>query len=281
MADVAERLQGHYFDLIRRLHVALRPRTYLEIGVHTGKSLALAGPETTIIGIDPVPAIRTRINDTTKLFFETSDDFFAQHDVRELLGGRTLDMAFIDGMHLFEYALRDFRNIERFCTSDSVVLVHDCYPLDAASSGRIRGSETWTGDTWKLVPCLRALRPDLEIVTVAVKPSGLTLIRNLDPTNTTLDERYDEALARFGDIGFDAIDGQHNEILNVVDNAWDDIGPHLPASPFALPGSGAPARRRFPRHWRVYRHQLTRSAKLAVRRVVEAIPGRGTVSASS
>ena len=33
-------------------------------------------------------------------------------DVPALLGGRPLDMAFIDGMHRFEYALRDFINIE-------------------------------------------------------------------------------------------------------------------------------------------------------------------------
>ena len=159
MQDVSERLQGHYFDLIRRLHVALRPRTYLEVGVHTGKSLELVGPETQIIGIDPTPAVRTRINDNAQLFFETSDDFFATHDVAALLDGQPIDMAFIDGMHLFEYALRDFRNIERWAEPDSVVMVHDCYPLDAASSGRVRDSDTWTGDTWKLVPCLRAAAP--------------------------------------------------------------------------------------------------------------------------
>src|SRR6478672_2069133 len=113
MQDVSERLEGHYFDLIRRLHVALRPRTYLEIGVHTGKSLELVGPETTIIGIDPTPAIRTRVNSTAQLYFETSDHFFANHDIAALLGGRPIDMAFIDGMHLFEYALRDFMNVER------------------------------------------------------------------------------------------------------------------------------------------------------------------------
>src|SRR5690349_5859629 len=127
-------LDGHYFDLLRRLHVAMRPRTYLEIGVHTGMSLELASPGTSIVGIDPVPAIRRPINHTSRLFFETSDDFFEKHDVHEILGGRPIDMAFIDGMHLFEFALRDFINIERYCARGSVVLVHDCYPLDAASS---------------------------------------------------------------------------------------------------------------------------------------------------
>ncbi len=269
--DVTERLEGHYFDLIRRLHVTLRPRTYAEIGVHTGRSLALAGPETLIVGIDPTPAVRTRINHTARLFFETSDEFFARHDLHELLGGRPLDMAFIDGMHLFEYALRDFRNLERFCNADSMVMVHDCYPLDADSSGRIRNSDTWTGDTWKLVPCLRALRPDLDIATVAVKPSGLTLIRNLDPTNTVLYDRYDEALERFGSIGFDSIDGRHDDVLHVVANDWSSISPHLPSRPYASTGSAPAARRRFPRAWRVYRHQATRSAKLAARQAADLV----------
>ncbi len=274
----AERLQGHYFDLIRRLHVALRPRTYLEVGVHTGKSLALAGPETQLIGVDPIPAIRSRINDTARLFFETSDEFFSRYNVRELLGGLPVDMAFIDGMHLFEYALRDFRNIERSCTADSMVMVHDCYPLDAESSGRVRSSETWTGDTWKLVPCLRALRPDLDIVTVAVKPSGLTLIRNLDPANTVLDDRYDEALERFGNMAFDEIADHRDEILHVVENEWAAISPHLPAQPYSSTGTVPAARRRFPRSWKVYRHQMTRSAKLAARHVTESV--RSGVAAS-
>jgi hypothetical protein len=273
MQDVSERLHGHYFDLIRRLHVTLRPRTYLEVGVHTGKSLELVGPETTIIGIDPTPAIRTRINDSARLFFETSDDFFAEHDVPALLGDRPIDMAFIDGMHLFEYALRDFRNIERSSGPDTMVMVHDCYPLDAASSDRVRDSDTWTGDTWKLVPCLRELRPDLEIITIAVKPSGLTLIRNLDPTSTVLYDRYDEALERFGHIGFDSIDGRHDEVLHVVANNWAAIRPHIPDQPYAAVGEMPAAHRRYPRHWKVLRHQATRQAKLAGRRVVDKARG--------
>src|SRR5205085_2693143 len=143
------RLEGHYFDLLRRIHATLRPRTYVEIGVHTGRSLELAVPETQIVGIDPVPAVWSRINETAKLFFETSDDFFAQRDLRALLGYRAVDMAFIDGMHLFEYVLRDFRNIEANCSADSLVLVHDCFPLSADAADRERGGDTWTGDTWK------------------------------------------------------------------------------------------------------------------------------------
>ena len=44
----------------------------------------------------------------------TSDDFFASHDLAQVLGGRPVDLAYIDGMHQFEFALRDFMNLERY-----------------------------------------------------------------------------------------------------------------------------------------------------------------------
>src|SRR6266851_2443367 len=46
-----------YLKIIAMLHSHLRPRTYLEIGVETGQSIALARRETRAIGIDPEPKI--------------------------------------------------------------------------------------------------------------------------------------------------------------------------------------------------------------------------------
>ena len=57
--------------------------------------------------------------------------FFAQHDLRRLFGGLPLDLGFIDGMHRFEFALRDFINFKRASDSRTVLLVHDCLPVDA------------------------------------------------------------------------------------------------------------------------------------------------------
>ncbi|HYF45051.1 MAG TPA: class I SAM-dependent methyltransferase, partial [Acidimicrobiales bacterium] len=179
-----------YYDLLDRVHRHLRPRTYVEIGVQRGLSLRSVGQGTTAIGIDPeAPAEPPEeASATIRLFAETSDDFFAQHDLRAELDGRDLDLGFIDGLHLFEYALRDFVNLERHCHAGSVILVHDCIPLDEECASRERKTVAWTGDVWKLIACLRAERPDLDVATADVPPTGMAVITGLDPSSTALSE---------------------------------------------------------------------------------------------
>src|SRR6266571_135579 len=46
-----------YLEVISMFHSPLRPRAYLEIGVESGQSIALARRETRAIGIDPEPKI--------------------------------------------------------------------------------------------------------------------------------------------------------------------------------------------------------------------------------
>ena len=48
----------------------------------------------------------------THIYPVTSDEFFAQEDVGRILGGLPLDLAFIDGLHLFEQVIADFINVE-------------------------------------------------------------------------------------------------------------------------------------------------------------------------
>ena len=90
-------------------------------------------------------------------------------------------MAFIDGMHHFEYALRDFINIEPLCRTGSVVFIHDCYPIDARSAERDQVTAFWSGDIWRLLVLLKKYRPDLAIHTLGTPPTGLGLITRLDP----------------------------------------------------------------------------------------------------
>src|ERR1700733_3093946 len=102
----------HYHQILRRIHQHLRPGTYVEIGIEAGDTLALAAPGTLVIGIDPRPRLSYPLAEGVRIFPSTSDEFFAQHDLSAELGRRPLDLSFIDGMHLFEFALRDFINLE-------------------------------------------------------------------------------------------------------------------------------------------------------------------------
>jgi Methyltransferase domain len=117
---------------LTRIHQYLKPRTYVEIGIKSGESLSLAGANTTVVGIDPKPKVPKTMRTGYKIFAITSDEVFRRYDLVSELGGRSVDLAFIDGMHLFEFVLRDFMNIERCCTYSSTILVHDSYPIESA-----------------------------------------------------------------------------------------------------------------------------------------------------
>src|SRR6185369_9021137 len=82
----------HYFQILARIIEALRPRSYVEIGVAAGDSLRLARAPTVAIGIDPEPQLAAPLASNQKVFAETSDAFFAGHDLRAELGGLPVDL---------------------------------------------------------------------------------------------------------------------------------------------------------------------------------------------
>jgi hypothetical protein len=224
-----------YFRLLERLHAYLQPQTYIEIGVHTGKSLRLARPVTRVLGLDPAPRLKKPPTANTRIYAETSDAFFAHHDVIALLGGARLDLALIDGMHQFEFALRDFINLERLCHRRSVVLVHDCYPLDERSAARERSTGFWTGDVWRMLLLLLKYRPDLSIQTLAASPSGLGLILNPDPDSRLLAEAYPRLVEEGLRLEYAALERDKAGLLKRFPNDWTRIQALLERRP----GAGA------------------------------------------
>jgi hypothetical protein len=240
-ADGAERLEVHvkradavnaavgYFALLERIHERLRPRTYVEIGVHLGRSLGRVRPETRSVGIDPEPIISDpAIEQASKVFRTTSDDFFREHDLRAELGGLPVDLAFIDGMHLFEFVLRDFANLERHCTEQSVVLVHDCYPSKREHADREWKTVAWCGDVWKIIPCLREQRPALNVAAIDIRPAGMGVITNLDPESSVLHDSYDEIVARYMSLDYDWVEEAKAERLARIEHDWALIEALLP-----------------------------------------------------
>lgn len=216
-----------YLVWLERLYLALAVETVLEIGVFEGESLALVQPPTVAIGVDPAPTIIHPLKTETHIFSETSDEFFAKRRLEPLLAGRPLSISFIDGLHLFEQALKDFINLEAWSGPRSIILLHDTFPLDEATQSRTRETQFHTGDVWKTVLCLKHYRPELDIFTIATSPSGLTAVTGLDPASHVLKDRFDEALARFGELSFSAIAGSLETMLNIVPNDWSFVESRL------------------------------------------------------
>ena len=212
-----------YSAVLKSIQDWLRPRTYVEIGVATGDSLALVAPGSRVIGIDPAPRIDRPLPPGIAIYAETSDDFFAQHDLRDLLGGLPVDLAFIDGMHLFEFALRDFINLERHCDPGATILMDDCCPLDRRCAARERSTHLWSGDVWRLVPALRKYRPGLRIHTIATAPAGLCVIRGLDPASRVLSDNYDAVVGEFGALDYGVLEADRTAVLNIIPNDWQRI----------------------------------------------------------
>jgi hypothetical protein len=100
-------------------------------------------------------------------------------------------------MHLFEFALRDFINIERFSRWTSVVVFDDMLPRSIDEAARDRHTGPWTGDVYKLAEVLREHRPDLVCVLVDTEPTGQLLVFGCDPENHVLSDRYDSLIEQW------------------------------------------------------------------------------------
>jgi hypothetical protein len=229
-----------YREVLRRAHEDLRPRTYFEIGVHYGESILLAQPGTKIVGVDPSPDLRHEMPPLCRIVELTSDDFFDRHTVAEFAGAPA-DMSFIDGLHRFDFVLRDFRNTERNSAPGGIVFFHDCFPPpDLAVPNR-------SGDVWKVIVAFRDYRPDLNVRTILSPPSGLGLVSGLDPENSVLFDKYDEILDRYASLSYDDACRCDLPVNPIETNPWAVVRRELPARTFrersTLDSARAAARR--------------------------------------
>lgn len=218
-----------YLVWLERLYRELKPETVIEIGIYRGASLALIRPPAIAIGIDPNPRVYHTLRTETHIFAETGDEFFAKCRAEKFLMGRPLSIGFIDGLHLYEQALKDFINLESCCGPQSVILLHDTVPFDERTQTRTQETQFHTGDVWKTVISLKHYRPDLDILTIATPPTGLTVILGLNPRSRVLAERFEEVVTKFIDTPFSAIEGCLDGALNIVPNDWSAVAKRLQA----------------------------------------------------
>jgi hypothetical protein len=233
LAETQRRFPGPvYYQVLAAIHTHLRAANYVEIGVDQGISLAQALPETPCIGIDPKPKL-DRDLPNAQIYELTSDEFFARHDLTKLLGG-PVALAFIDGLHLFEQVLADFINIEAHSSPDTVVLLHDCLPLDAATASRQRTTDFYSGDVWKATLALKRTRPDLDMVVVPTLPTGLCLVRGLDAASRLLASGLPGIVDDYRDLGFDDYLARVDEMPDRIANTEDAVRTWLQGTP--VPG---------------------------------------------
>ncbi len=171
----------HLHEFLTRVHAVVTPDTYLEVGVQHGTSLYLASSADKAWGVDPRPLTSAQRNQT--IFPLTSDIFFSEVEMNR--GTRSnpdayklgkVDLGFIDGLHHYEQALRDFENMEKYVTRKSVIIFDDVLPRNNQEAQRDQCPGDWTGDVWKVTQILLRFRPELYIVEVNTQPTGTLVV---------------------------------------------------------------------------------------------------------
>jgi hypothetical protein len=195
-----------YYKFLGALHQTLLFDWYMEVGCRSGASFAPVRSKT--IAVDPFFQAEVNIigkKPALHVFQATSDDFFATGFLAR--NGIRLGLSFLDGMHLYEYLLRDFCNTEAASDPDGVILMHDCVPYGHGMTTRDLDNlpkGAWTGDVWKLIPILQRWRPDLRLTIFDCHPTALVAVSNLSPGNRALQEAEAEIHAAFGSVDLEA-----------------------------------------------------------------------------
>lgn len=177
-------------EFLAGLHRVVQPRRYFEIGVNKGASMRLSRAQS--IGVDPAYNVVNEIRCDLHLARVSSDEFFARDDALGHLDEPNVDLAFIDGLHFAEFALRDFINIEKICLPTSVVVIDDSNPRRISEAARYRITTLWAGDVYKVVQVLREHRPDLTVFEVGTSGTGVAMILGVDAASRVLHQVYDE-----------------------------------------------------------------------------------------
>lgn len=211
-----------YQEVLARIHRTVDTGFYLEIGVADGDSLTVVPEGCEIIGVDPDPKVDFD-RDQMTIYPVTSDAFFASEEACGRLRNRTLDLAFIDGLHTFEQTLLDVVNLSRYCGPETVVLLHDCYPIDATSAMQERTTSIWSGDVWKVIIALLSVMPRDDVRVIKTGPTGLGVITGVDAYSGFLAERYDALVEQFAPTEFAWLAEDMDSRLNALTNTPQSI----------------------------------------------------------
>ena len=201
------------YDVVNYFAARRGYRTYLEIGVGSGRCLArVCMPEK--IGVDPDPkAVET----DWRLQKVTSDEFFETNR-------QTFDLILVDGLHFAEQVLRDVHNGLQVLNRGGAVLMHDCNPPNEWAQRReIDPAERrrWNGDTWKAMVFLRRNYPGL-FTRVLNLDFGVGVVVPRDYENPpVLNGDFERADTLFAELSYQDLDSDRNGMLGLVRDPVD------------------------------------------------------------
>ena len=154
-----------------------KPRAIMEIGTLRGGSLfalcRLADPSATIISLDlprgpfgggyawyQIPLFRGFAGSDQALFLirGNSHDPASEEKVRAALGGKQLDVLFIDGDHTYDGVKRDFAMYSPFVKRGGLIIFHDIVEHPAETGCEV--SRFW-----------KEIRPDFQHLEIISDPS--------------------------------------------------------------------------------------------------------------
>jgi len=213
---------------LKKLFGRKKFKTYLEIGVFRGR-VFFSVPAQNKIAVDPEfrfttfqkakKVFRRFSNLWAKLYEETSDDFFI-NDAPKLFQKSKVDVCLVDGMHEYQFALRDIENSLKFLQKGGVILVHDCNPVTKEASVNFeeyknRGCvRDWNGDVWKAIVHLRSLRDDINVFVLDCD-QGLGIVTFGKPENQLRFTREDIAA-----LTYEQLNENRKEWLNLKEPSY-------------------------------------------------------------
>lgn len=163
----------HHKFLIREIVRLVGCETYLELGVYDGETLDYIRPVVKrALGVD---CKDLRKNKDSEFYQMLTDDFFIQYpDIK-------VDVAFIDADHRYESAKRDLLNVLTRLNKYGIVICHDSDPINKQYT-----DPGYCGDSYKLIDYIYKERPDLNVITLPVTETGISIIMRKDDRRSNL-----------------------------------------------------------------------------------------------
>lgn len=153
----------HHKFLIREIVRLVGCETYLELGVYDGETLDYIRPVVKrALGVD---CVDKRINKDSEFYLMTTDDFFINGP------NINIDVGFIDADHRFESAKKDLENMLLRLNKYGIIICHDSDPINEQYT-----DPGYCGDSYKLIDYIYEEHPELNVITLPVTETGISII---------------------------------------------------------------------------------------------------------